>query len=73
MGYRLGEWEKPPLDELMHYGVPGMKWGHHKRVDSVEVTQARKAVKETTKNFIEPILNEFLHINHLKYLRLKSV
>lgn len=26
--------EKPPLDELVHYGVKGMKWGVHKAQSS---------------------------------------
>ena len=46
MGYNLGDWEKPPLEELMHYGVKGMKWGHHKRQAPTEIVQARKNVKE---------------------------
>ena len=47
MGYNLGDWEKPPLEELMHYGVKGMKWGHHKyTAPSEEVVKARKNVKQ---------------------------
>lgn len=33
MPYVLGEWEKPPLNEMMHYGVKGMKWGIRKIQD----------------------------------------
>ena len=29
-------------DELMHYGVPGMKWGHRKRQDSVGTARAAR-------------------------------
>ena len=47
MVYNLGVWEKPLLDELMHYGVPGMKWGHHRyAAPSEEVANAHKVYNE---------------------------
>lgn len=36
----LGEKEKPSLDELVHHGVKGMKWGQHKLKGS-DITSAR--------------------------------
>lgn len=43
----IGQEEKPPLNELAHFGIKGMKWGQRKpedpptpRVDSVAKTAA---------------------------------
>jgi len=38
--------EKPPLDELIHFGVLGMKWGKRKRQDSVQISKARSLAKQ---------------------------
>jgi hypothetical protein len=38
--------EKPPLDELVHFGVLGMKWGKRKRQDSVQILKARSLAKQ---------------------------
>ena len=35
-------------DELMHYGIPGMKWGHRK---NPQVASARTAYKSAKKDF----------------------
>lgn len=43
--------EKPSLEELTHYGVKGMRWGHHKRPDTVEITNARLAEAKEKENF----------------------
>lgn len=54
--------QKPPLDELAHYGVKGMKWGQHKSQSSGGATPSRKVKKadakfeknaHTVKTFIE--------------------
>lgn len=39
---------KPPLDELMHYGVKGMRWGHHKArgPEGVSARTNREAKKD---------------------------
>lgn len=34
--------DKPPLDELSHYGVLGMKWGQRKKANSAQIRIARK-------------------------------
>jgi hypothetical protein len=39
-------WEYNNLDELYHYGVPGMRWGHRK---NSSVMKARKAYKQAAK------------------------
>lgn len=41
MGYNLGDWEKPPLEELIHYGVKGMKWGVHKFQEDISNTRQK--------------------------------
>src|SRR4051794_16711747 len=40
--------EKPPLDEdlLMHFGVPGMKWGHRKPRESGSSSGRSSAPKQ---------------------------
>lgn len=36
------EKDKPSLDELMHYGVKGMRWGHRKSgISSADIKDAR--------------------------------
>ena len=40
MTLHYGE-EKPPLEELAHYGTKGMKWGHRKKYSAQEIHDAR--------------------------------
>ena len=37
--------DKPSPEELVHYGVKGMKWGHRKRVTSADIRAARSRVR----------------------------
>ena len=43
--------EKPSLEDLTHYGVKGMRWGHHKRPDTVEIVDARAAMEKEKASF----------------------
>lgn len=43
--------EKPSLEELAHYGVKGMHWGHHKRPETVEIADARAAEQKEKVKF----------------------
>lgn len=38
-------------DELMHYGVPGMKWGKRKARPQSEVSTARKAYRQAKREY----------------------
>lgn len=38
-------------DELKHYGVPGMKWGHRKARPQSEVRTARKAYRQANREY----------------------
>jgi hypothetical protein len=43
----VNEFDKPPLNELVHYGVKGMKWGVRKeRPDGVSARTNREARKD---------------------------
>lgn len=45
----LGEEVKPPLDELVHFGVKGMRWGHRKEQElSIETRTIEKGRKLQT-------------------------
>lgn len=41
---------RPPINELAHYGVLGMKWGRRKKPESVQLQKARAQVKEADEN-----------------------
>ena len=38
--------EKPSLDELVHFGVKGMKWGVRKKVSKGEIQDARLRIAQ---------------------------
>lgn len=38
--------KKPSLNELSHYGVLGMKWGHRRKATGAEIRQARRNVRK---------------------------
>jgi len=40
--------DKPPLDELAHFGVKGMKWGHRKATGSQIVSARRRLRSESS-------------------------
>lgn len=43
---------KPPLNELAHYGVLGMKWGHTRaRASGGEIRDARERVYQDTRQY----------------------
>ena len=43
--------QKPPLNELTHFGVLGMKWGKRKKQESASVTKARALVAKEKLNY----------------------
>ena len=49
-------WEYRHTDELYHYGVPGMKWGHRK---SQSVMTARSAYKSASKDLRKAKVKNF--------------
>jgi hypothetical protein len=46
----LGEESKPPLDELVHFGVKGMRWGIRKD-RTYDATQSKAERKAASKNY----------------------
>lgn len=50
-GDMMYDYSKPDLNELMHYGVLGMKWGKRKKIESKEVTTARNKVSLEKDNY----------------------
>lgn len=45
--------EKPPLNELSHFGVKGMKWGHHKMSDLAPSAQQVRSAAAATGNAVK--------------------
>lgn len=43
--------DKPALDELAHFGVKGMKWGHHKAQPTGGGGEAPKSGRQLNKEF----------------------
>lgn len=37
-------------NELTHFGVKGMRWGHHKKAEPIHITNARSKLTETKSN-----------------------
>ena len=53
-------------DELMHYGVKGMKWGHRKAAPTTSYGQARAAYKSAKKAYNKSFNNAY-YKNHQTY------
>ena len=45
--------EKPSLDELMHVGVLGMKWGHRKKATGKDIRSARSDVRAKSRHLVD--------------------
>ena len=48
----MNPYDKPPLDELVHFGVLGMKWGV-KRGSSQSSYEKRKAIARSQNESLE--------------------
>ena len=47
---------KPQLNDLMHYGVKGMKWKHHKQAEQLSPEKSSRKLTPDQKKRIKKIL-----------------
>lgn len=43
--------DKPSLDDLVHHGVKGMKWGHRKKITTADIHAARDRVRKASNKY----------------------
>jgi hypothetical protein len=54
------------MDELKHFGVSGMHWGHHKNMEKADAKWQKKVLSNSMKHFVDahnkslPEINKFL-------------
>lgn len=67
-------WQYNHTDELYHYGIPGMRWGHRKRTNVDLINEKRRAYDEAKRDYkTTSKLNKAAYdTNRLKYKNAKK-